>query len=142
LGYSQTAGIDFTNHYSPVLCDTSFRLILLIIQKLKLPAWSLDVETAFLNGNLSEEIFMKIPDGYKMINKKKVTEGKVLKLDKSIYGLVQAARQCHEKISEEFMNMSFKNKHIDPYVFIRRKGKNFTSYAYMWTMVSLPDQLN
>jgi hypothetical protein len=47
LGYSQTAGIDFLNHYSPVLCNTSFRLLLLNIQKLKIPAWSLDVETAF-----------------------------------------------------------------------------------------------
>jgi hypothetical protein len=95
LGYSQTAGINFTNHYSPVICDTSFRLILLIIQKLKLPAWSLDVEIAFLNGNLSEEIFIKIPDGYKMMSQKEATEGKVLKLNKSIYGLVQAARQWH-----------------------------------------------
>jgi hypothetical protein len=101
LGYSQTAGIDFSNDYSPVLCDTSFRLIVLIIQKLKLPAWSLDAETAFLNGNLSKEIFMIIPDGYKMINKKEVTEGKVLKLNKSIYELVQAARQWHEKFPKK-----------------------------------------
>jgi hypothetical protein len=47
FGYSQTAGIDFLNHYSPVLCNTSFRLLLLIIQKLKTPAWSLGMETAF-----------------------------------------------------------------------------------------------
>jgi hypothetical protein len=60
---------------------------------------------------------MKIPDGYKMINKMEVTEGKVLKLNKSIYGLVQAARQWHEKFPEEIMNMSFKNNHIDPFVF-------------------------
>jgi hypothetical protein len=59
------------------------------------------VETAFSNGDLSEEIFMKIPDGYKMINKKEVTEGKVLKLNKSIYGLVQAARQWHENFPKK-----------------------------------------
>jgi Reverse transcriptase (RNA-dependent DNA polymerase) len=50
LGYSQVAGVDFKDHFSPVLCDTSFRIILLLIQRLKLPAWSTDVETAFLNG--------------------------------------------------------------------------------------------
>jgi hypothetical protein len=98
LGYSQTAGIDFLNHYSPVLCDTIFRLLLLIIQKLKLPAWSLDVETAFLNGDLSKEIFMKIPQGYNLMKKMENIEDKVFKLNKSIYGLVQAARQWHEKI--------------------------------------------
>jgi Reverse transcriptase (RNA-dependent DNA polymerase) len=65
LGYSQVAGVDFSNHYSRMLCDTSFRVFLLIIQKMKLPAWSIDIETAFLNGDLSEEIFMKIPDGFK-----------------------------------------------------------------------------
>jgi hypothetical protein len=53
------AQIDFLNHYSPVLFDKSFRIILTIIQKMKLPAWSLDIEAAFLNGELREEIFMK-----------------------------------------------------------------------------------
>jgi Reverse transcriptase (RNA-dependent DNA polymerase) len=50
LGNSQIAGVNLSNHYSPVLCDTSFRVILLIIQKMKLPAWSMEVETAFLNS--------------------------------------------------------------------------------------------
>jgi hypothetical protein len=93
LGYSQIAGVDFTNHNSPVLCDTSFRIILLMIQKMKLPAWSLDIETAFLYGELTEEIYMKMPDGYKWTHRNEATDSKVLKLNKSIYGLVQAARQ-------------------------------------------------
>jgi Reverse transcriptase (RNA-dependent DNA polymerase) len=58
LGYSQFAGVDFKDHISPMLCDTSFRILLLLIQKLKLPAWSIDVETAFLNGDLNDEIYM------------------------------------------------------------------------------------
>jgi Reverse transcriptase (RNA-dependent DNA polymerase) len=66
LGYSQVAGVDFTDHFSPVLCDTSFRIILLLIQKLKLPAWSIDVETAFLNGDLNKEIYMQIPEGFEV----------------------------------------------------------------------------
>jgi Reverse transcriptase (RNA-dependent DNA polymerase) len=58
LGYSQVAGVDFKDNFSPVFCDTSFRIVLLLIQKLKLPAWSIDVETAFLNGNLNEENYI------------------------------------------------------------------------------------
>jgi Reverse transcriptase (RNA-dependent DNA polymerase) len=60
LGYLQVAGIDFNNHFPPVLDDTS-RVFLMIIQNLKLEAWSLDVETTFLNGNLSEEILWRFP---------------------------------------------------------------------------------
>ena len=89
LGYSQVAGVDFFNNYSPVIDDSSFRIILLMIEKLKLEAWSIDIETAFLNGDLEEEIFMKIPQGMEV----QLAETKALKLNKSIYGLVQAARQ-------------------------------------------------
>jgi hypothetical protein len=48
-----------------------------------------------------------------------------LKLNKSIYGLVQAARQWHDKFSEEIMNMGFKNNHIDTCVFYKEEGKEF-----------------
>jgi Reverse transcriptase (RNA-dependent DNA polymerase) len=85
--------VDFTSHYSPVLYNTSFRVIILILQKMKLPVWSIDVETAFLNGDLIEEIFMKVSDGFKWIHGEKGPNGKVLRLNKSIYGMVQASRQ-------------------------------------------------
>ena len=84
LGYLQVAGVDFSDHFPPILCDTSFRIILLIIQKLNLVAWSLDIETAFLNGDLVEEIYMKVPKGYIKTYGSKGTEGKALKLQKSI----------------------------------------------------------
>jgi Reverse transcriptase (RNA-dependent DNA polymerase) len=64
LAYSQVARVDFHDHFSPVLSDTSFRVVLVIIYKLKLEAWSLDVETEFLVGKFLGEIFMKISEGY------------------------------------------------------------------------------
>ena len=54
LGYSQVPGIDFLNNYSPVVNDTSVRILLVLIKKNNLEAWSLDVETAFLNGELEK----------------------------------------------------------------------------------------
>ena len=52
-----------------------------------------DVQTAFLHGNLEEELFLMVPDGYREYKKKlgKTVKGKYLKLKKSIFGLVQAA---------------------------------------------------
>jgi hypothetical protein len=85
----------------------------------------LDVETVFLNGDLSEETFMKIPDGYKLINKKGVTNGKVLRLNKSVYGLLQSARQWHENFSEKIIDLGFRINHIDPCVFYKEEGNNY-----------------
>ena len=67
LGYSQIPGVDFMENFSPVVNDVTLRACLIIsIQK----SWSrrtLDVETAFLEGDLEEEIFMKMPPGYKEV---------------------------------------------------------------------------
>ncbi len=60
-----------------------------------LKAKIVDVESAFLYGNIEEEIFMKCPPG--TID---VEEDKVLTLKKCIYGVVQAARQYHKKADE------------------------------------------
>jgi Reverse transcriptase (RNA-dependent DNA polymerase) len=57
LGYSQ-------GNYSSVVNDSSFRIRILLIAKLGLKAWSLDVKTTFLNGDLKEQIYMKLPQGF------------------------------------------------------------------------------
>jgi Reverse transcriptase (RNA-dependent DNA polymerase) len=87
LGYSQIPG-----NYSPVMNNSSFRILILLIAKLGLKAWSLDIETAFLNGDLEEEIYMKLPQGFNGEDPD-LSKIKALKLNKSIYGLVQVARQ-------------------------------------------------
>jgi Reverse transcriptase (RNA-dependent DNA polymerase) len=78
LGYSQIHGIDFSENYSPVVDDSSFCLILLLIAKLKLKAWSLDMETAFLHGDLDENIYMRIPDGFEESKRPKEEENRIL----------------------------------------------------------------
>jgi Reverse transcriptase (RNA-dependent DNA polymerase) len=65
LGYSQISGIDFTENYSPVVNDSTFRILIFLIAKFGLKAWSLYIKTAFLNRDLEEEICMKLPQGYK-----------------------------------------------------------------------------
>ena len=62
-GYSQKPGIDFTDTYSPVVNDAVFRLLIVIQLLFQLVCMITDVETAFLNGDLPEEIYMDAPKG-------------------------------------------------------------------------------
>ena len=64
LGYLQTPGVDYTESYAPVIQDTTFRMVLLIMLVNNLTGMIGDIETAFLNGKLEETIFMKLPDAY------------------------------------------------------------------------------
>ena len=76
-------------HFSPVSKKDSFRIIMALVAHYDLELHQMDVKTAFLNGNLEEEVYMNQPEGF-------VVEGKehmVCKLKKSIYGLKQASRK-------------------------------------------------
>ena len=68
--------------------------------KYKWEAEIIDIETEFLYGNLEEEIYKKIPDGYEKYTSKKIKKSDCLILDKAIYGLVQAAWQFFKKMIE------------------------------------------
>ena len=62
-GYSQVPGIDFTEVFSPVCNDITFRIILILLIVWGLDSLIFDVITAFLTGNLEEEIYMECPEG-------------------------------------------------------------------------------
>ena len=62
-GYSQIPGVDYTENYSPVVHDVTFRLLLILKIIYGFTAKVVDVETAFLYGDLEEEIFMDYPKG-------------------------------------------------------------------------------
>jgi hypothetical protein len=82
-GFSQVEGIDYDAIFSPVVW---FETVWLMIALAALKNWhitSLDVKTAFLYGELNEELYMEQPEGFKV----KGQEGKVLCLKRAIYGL-------------------------------------------------------
>ena len=64
-GYSQQPGIDFTKSYSPVINDSVFRCIIIIVIELipGIVSKFIDIETSFLNGELEEEIYIYAPPG-------------------------------------------------------------------------------
>ena len=97
-GFSQIPGMDFTDNYSPVVNDVTFRVVVarMLIENLK--GKVVDIDNAFLNGDLEHEIYMKIPEGYDEVINKDVDKEDCLILQKAIYGLVQAADNFGRKL--------------------------------------------
>ena len=86
-GFSQQEGIDYTNTFAPVIRLTSIRITLAIATHLDLKIDHLDVETAFLNGKINEEIYMQVPKGFEKLG---LDLGSLWRLHGSLYGLKQA----------------------------------------------------
>lgn len=87
-GFTQRYGLDYDQIFAPVARQATFRTLLAIASKEKYVVKHLDFKTAFLNGKIKEEIYMKQPPGFI----KNEEEQLVCLLQKSIYGLKQAAK--------------------------------------------------
>ena len=71
-GYSQVPGIDFGDIFSPVVKVTSIILLLSVAAAFDFEVEQMDVKTAFLHGDLEEEIYMKQPEGFAVKGKKEL----------------------------------------------------------------------
>ena len=87
-GYRQVQGVDYDETFSPVAKLKSVRIMLAIAAYYDYEIWQMDVKTAFLNGYLKEELYMMQPEGF--VDPENAN--KVCKLQRSIYGLVQASQ--------------------------------------------------
>ncbi|KAL4388039.1 hypothetical protein GQ457_09G022720 [Hibiscus cannabinus] len=106
-GFTQREGINYTETFSPVSKKDSLRIVLALVAQFDLELQQMDVKTAFLNGDLEEEVYMKQPEGFSSSD----GENLVCKLKKSIYGLKQASRQwgmLHEV--KQFLSKNFDRK--------------------------------
>ncbi|GJV58943.1 zinc finger, CCHC-type containing protein [Tanacetum coccineum] len=112
-GFRQKEGIDYFNTYAPVARITTIRLLLALAAIHNLVIHQMDVKTAFLNGDLEEEVYMKQPEGFVMPG----NEHKVCKLVKSLYGLKQAPKQWHQKFDEVVLSSGFLLNQSDKYVY-------------------------
>ncbi len=114
-GYSQEEGVDFDEVFAPVAKYKSIRTVLAIANQLNLDVHQMDVKSAFLNGELSEDIYMKQPEGF--VNKK--CPAKVCKLKKSLYGLKQSARCWNLKIDEYLKASKYIQSEADPCIYYK-----------------------
>jgi len=85
-GFSQVKGINFDELFSLVVCYETARLLLAVAALEDLDIQSIDVKTAYLYGDLDEEIYMEQPEGFKLSGK----ENKVWRVCKALYSLKQA----------------------------------------------------
>ena len=118
LGCRQIPGIDYNETFAPVVSMTTIRTILSLVAHLDLELQQMDVVTAFLNGDLTEDIYMAIPEGLKS----ETPNNKVCKLLKSLYGLKQAPRQWYAKMHNFLLGIGFISSQNDPCLYTRHLG--------------------
>lgn len=116
-GYHEIKDIDYKETFAPVIRQESVRILLATAAILEAQVHQMDVKTAFLNGELEEEIYMRQPQGY--VHKEKPNW--VLRLTKSLYGLKQAPHAWNKRFDEIMNSLDMIRSACDPCLYYRRK---------------------
>lgn len=115
-GFEQKQGIDYEETYAPVAKLSTIRIFLAVCLKKGLIIHQMDVKTAFLNGYLKEDVYLKVPDGFN------AAEGVVYKLKKSIYGLKQAPRCWNDRFHTFVEKLGFLRSKHDSCLYVLKKN--------------------
>ncbi|KAJ9537911.1 hypothetical protein OSB04_030644 [Centaurea solstitialis] len=121
-GFTQTHGIDYDETFSPVAMLKSIRILMAISAYFNYEIWQMDVKTAFLNGKLTEDVYMEQPEGFEDPK----NPNKVCKLLKSIYGLKQASRSWNLHFDERIKKFGFAKSEFEPCVYTKFSGSIVT----------------
>lgn len=157
-GFSQRYGIDYQKTFAPVARLDSIRLLVALAVELDLKIHQLDINTAYLNGLLEEEIYMKVPDlldeclqdltrleqpgsliherASKMLCDLR-SGGSVCRLKRSLYGLKQAGRQWNIRLDEQLKYMGLQASLNEPCLYF----KNIDSQTKLFVLVYVDDIL-
>ncbi|GKV49633.1 hypothetical protein SLEP1_g56374 [Rubroshorea leprosula] len=117
-GFHQRPGSDYLNTFSPVIKPTTIRTVLSLAVSRRWPLKQLDVNNAFLHGELDEELYMQQPAGF--IDQTHPSH--VCRLRKSIYGLKQAPRAWFRALKAFLLSQGFFNSKSDSSLFIYNRG--------------------
>jgi len=102
-GYCQQHEIDYAEVFTPVARLDTIRIVISIAAQKSWVIYQLDVKSAFLHGEITEEVFVEQPPGYEQ----KGHEPKVYRLKKALYGLKQAPRAWYSRIETYFSKEGF-----------------------------------
>ncbi|GJT06654.1 putative RNA-directed DNA polymerase [Tanacetum coccineum] len=119
-GFSQKEGFDYDETFSPVMKMVTLRCLISIAFVNKWLLYQLDVNNAFLYGDLVEDVYMTLPDGYNSVDK-----SKVCKLNKSLYGLKQAPRQWNAKLTTALAEHGFEQSKFDYSLYTKHRSGMF-----------------
>jgi hypothetical protein len=117
-GFSQKPHLDYTETFAPVAKFASLRTVLALAAAEDMEVHTMDVSSAFLNGDLDEEIYMAQPEGFAAPGQ----EHLVCRLKKSLYGLKQSPRQWYQKLHSTFVALGFSRCASDHCVWVWAKN--------------------
>lgn len=117
-GYVQKRGVDFEENFAPVTRLETVRLLLSLAAKRGWEVHHLNVKTAFLNGDIQEEVYVCQPDGFVIKGK----EHLVYRLIKALYGLRQAPRAWYSKLSKSLKSLEFQRCPYEHAVYTKKIG--------------------
>jgi len=124
----------------------TFRFIISLVVTESLDMRLMDVVTTYLYGSLDNDIYMKIPEGYKTPEayNSKFRSIYSIKLQRSLYGLKQSERMWYNRLSEYLLKEGFENNPICPCVFIKKSKSGFAIIAVYvddLNLVGTPEEL-
>nr|GEW66585.1 ribonuclease H-like domain-containing protein [Tanacetum cinerariifolium] len=119
-GFNQKEGIDFDETFSPVVKIVTIRCVINLVVQNNWSIYQLDVNNAFLYGDLDETVYMTLPEGYFNPG-----DNKVCRLKKSLYGLKQAPRQWNAKLTQTLVEHGFNQSKSDYSLFTKSLNGNF-----------------
>ncbi|KAK4383544.1 Retrovirus-related Pol polyprotein from transposon RE1 [Sesamum angolense] len=112
-GYNQVEGIDYIDSFSPIAKAVTVRVLLVVATSFHWHLCHVDVNNAFLHGNLEEKIYMIPLEGYSVL------AGHVCKLSRSLYGLKQASRLWNAKFTTRVQDFCFTQSKHDHCLFYK-----------------------
>lgn len=113
-GFTQQYGVDYFETYSPVLRSSSVRLLLSFAHAHRMHVHHLDVKNAYINSPLNETIFMEQPYMFEDYDRRQV----VCRLNKSLYGLKQAAKCWNLKLIELLSSIGLHQLETEPCIVV------------------------
>ena len=122
-GFTQQYGVDYQEVFSPVVKMATIRTIIALAAKKHWNIFQLDVNNAFLHGDLDEEVYMQMPKGIPN------PENKVCRLKKSLYGRKQASRQWFTKLKNTLLSLGYTQSKNDYSLFLNKTTTNITLIA-------------
>jgi hypothetical protein len=117
-GYVQKFGVDYEEVFAPVARLDTVRVLLALAANQGWKVHHLDVKSAFLHGELGEEVYVSQPEGYIVKGKEQL----VLKLSKALYGLKQAPRAWNVRLDKSLKKLNFRRCFSDQAVYTRGHG--------------------
>ncbi|KAL1218311.1 Retrovirus-related Pol polyprotein from transposon TNT 1-94 [Cardamine amara subsp. amara] len=120
-GFHQTHGVDFHEVFAPVARWDTIRCILALAAQEGWNVFQLDVKSAFLHGELKEDVYVEQPEGFELRGGDNTN---VYKLKRALYGLRQAPRAWYSRIESYFMREGFKKCYCEHTLFVKTEGVN------------------